>query len=99
MMFSDILRSAPGLRISSQNGQQMIESARDPRGGCINVWIDGTQWQQLEPGDIDQFVKPYELGAIEVYSPATTPAEYQPSGRTGCSTIVAWTLRRLERKR
>ena len=99
MMFSDILRSAPGLRITSQNGQQMIESARDPTGGCINIWLDGTQWQQLEPGDVDQFVKPYELGAIEVYSPATTPAEYQPSGRTGCSTIVAWTLRRLERKR
>lgn len=96
--FSDIMRSAPGLRVTQQMGQQMIESSRDPMGGCVNIWLDGTMWTQMQPGDIDQFVKPYELGAIEVYSPTTTPAEYQQAGKS-CSTIIAWTLRRLDRKR
>lgn len=96
--FTDLMRSAPGIRVSQSGGQQMLESARDPMGGCVNVWLDGSMWQQMTPGDIDQFVKPYELGALEVYSPTTTPAEYQQAGRS-CSTIIAWTTRRLDRRR
>lgn len=75
----------------------MLASSRDPNG-CVSVWIDGTQWQQLEPGDIDDFVKPYELAAIEIYSSSMTPAEFQRGG-SSCMTVVAWTLRRLDRKR
>jgi hypothetical protein len=100
--FSDVLRSAPGIRITPAGGgsnRQVIQSSRDPQGGCVNIWLDGTQWQQMEPGDVDDFIKPHELGAIEVYSGTTTPAEYQPAGRSSCTTIVAWTLRRLDRKR
>lgn len=98
--FSDVLRSAPGIRVVPSNGnRQMIQSSRDPMNGCVNIWIDGSQWQQMEPGDVDDFVKPYELAAIEVYSGTNTPAEYQPAGRSSCTTIVAWTKRRLERKR
>jgi len=98
--FSDLLRGAPGIRISqSTNNRQVIQSSRDPQGGCVNIWIDGTQWQQMEPGDVDDFVKPYELGALEVYGPTSTPAEYVPAGRSSCTTIVGWTTRRLDRKR
>jgi len=98
--FSDVLRSAPGIRIQpAGNGRQVVTSTRDPVNGCVNIWVDGSQWQQLEPGDVDDFVKPYELGAIEVYNGSTTPAEYQPVGRSGCTTIVAWTKRKLDRKR
>jgi hypothetical protein len=98
LQFTDLMRSAPGIRVSQSNGQQIIESSRDPMNGCVNVWLDGSMWRQMSPGDIDQFVKPYELGAVEVYSPTTTPAEYQEAGRS-CSTIIAWTTRRLDRKR
>jgi hypothetical protein len=52
----------------------------------------------MEPGDIDDFVKPHELAAIEVYSASNTPAEFQGRGGS-CTTIVAWTVRRLDRKR
>lgn len=97
--FSDVLRSAPGIKISSYMGRQMIENSRDPVRGCVVVWVDGSMWQQIEPGDIDDFVKPWELGAIEVYSSSTTPAQYQQSGRGGCATVLAWTSRRLDRKR
>ena len=95
-----MLRSAPGIRIQpAGNGRQVVTSTRDPVNGCVNIWVDGSQWQQLEPGDVDDFVKPYELGAIEVYSGTNTPAEYQPVGRSGCTTIVAWTKRKLDRRR
>jgi len=97
--FSDVLRGAPGIRVSQSMNRQVIENSRDPMNGCVSIWIDGTQWQQMEPGDVDDFVKPYELAALEVYSATTTPAEYQPAGRSSCSTIVAWTIRRLDRKR
>ena len=53
----------------------------------------------MEPGDVDDFVKPYEIAAVEVYSATMTPAEYSTAGRGSCSTIVAWTSRRLDRKR
>lgn len=97
--FSDVLRVAPGIRIQQQGGRQFITSSRDPINGCVNIWIDGTQWQQIEPGDIDDFVKPHELAAIEVYSPTTTPAEYEGLRRGSCSTVIVWTLRRLDRKK
>lgn len=96
--FSDIMRSAPGIRVSQAGGRQYLQSSRDPINGCVVVYVDGTMWQQMEPGDIDDFVKPHELAAIEVYSPTSTPAEYQSRG-ANCSTIVAWTQRRLDRKR
>lgn len=97
--FSDLVRTFPGVRISSQGGRQMITSARDPMGGCVLIYVDGTMWQQMEPGDIDDFVKPYEVGALEVYSPNMAPAEYQGPNGSSCLTIVAWTHRKLDRRR
>jgi hypothetical protein len=99
LQFSDVLRAAPGIKVSSYMGRQMIENSRDPVRGCVVVWVDGSMWQQMEPGDIDDFVKPWELGAIEVYSSSGTPAQYQQPGRGNCATILAWTARRLDRKR
>lgn len=96
--FSDVLRQVPGLRIvPSGMNRQVITSSRNPNG-CTIVWVDGTMWQSLEAGDIDDFVRPHELAAIEVYSPSTTPAEFTSRGGS-CTTIVAWTYRKLDRER
>jgi hypothetical protein len=91
--FTDILRNVPGLRISYGSGGQYVESTRG-LSSCVAFWIDGTMWQQLEPGDIDDFVRAQEVEAFEVYSPTQTPTEYQ--GRSaGCTTVLVWTARRL----
>lgn len=96
--FSDVLRTAPGILIQRGAGdRQYITSARDPANGCVAIWIDGSPWQQMQPGDVDDFVRPYELAAIEVYSPMSTPSEYQQLKRGNCSTVVVWTERRLDR--
>lgn len=96
--FSDVLRAAPGIRISPTGmNRQVITSTRSPNG-CVLVWVDGNMWQSMEPGDIDDYVRPHELAAIEVYSSSTTPAEFQSRGGS-CTTIVAWTYRKLDRER
>ena len=97
--FSDVLRTVPGLRVQTAGqGRQMVTSTRSTNG-CVMFWIDGTPWQQMEPGDIDDFLKPHELAAVEVYSPSTTPAEFSGGRGASCTTIVGWTHRRLDRGR
>jgi hypothetical protein len=62
------------------------------------VYVDGAQWQQLQPGDLDGFVRPEEAAAIEVYSAgAATPVEFQTSGGD-CAAVVIWTKLNVNRK-
>lgn len=98
LRFSDLFTSAPGLRVAQYQGHSIIQSTRDAMGGCVNIWIDGNEWQSMEPGDVDDYLQGSEVGAIEVYSSTMTPAEF--TGKNGnCSTIVAWTKQRLDRRR
>jgi hypothetical protein len=98
LYFSDVVRMAPGVRVMPYGQRNVIVNSRDPNG-CVNIWVDGNQWQSMEPGDIDDYVKPYEIGAIEVYSSSQAPAEFQGGRGASCSTLVVWTFRRLDRKR
>ena len=95
--FSDVLRMAPGISIQRQGDKQFITDSKDPVNGCVNIWIDGTQWQQLEAGDVDDFLPPGDVGALEVYSNGSTPAQFEGIARGSCSTVVVWTSRRLDR--
>lgn len=97
--FSDVLRSAPGINVQRKGDRQFITNSRDPVNGCVKIWIDGVEWVQYEAGDVDDYLRPGEVGALEVYSSSTTPAEYQGTGRGSCSTVVVWTARRLDRKK
>ena len=104
MAFSDVMRMAPGLRITPTGDGRtyMITDSRNASNGCVNFYVDGTMWQQMTPGDIDQYVRPYELVAVEVYHGSQTPPQFQPPGQSGCATIVAWTeakVRTQARKR
>jgi hypothetical protein len=91
--FSDAMRAAPGLNIvPATDGQsQVIKSSRDGLGGCVNFVVDGTMFKELAPGEIDSYVRPDELRAIEVYNPTTVPAQFQAVGQSECTTIVIWT--------
>jgi hypothetical protein len=97
--FSDILRQAPGIQVNRKGDRQFIQSSRDPVNGCVIFWIDGAQWQQLEAGDIDDFLRPGEVVAVESYSASSTPPEYSGIARGSCQTIVVWTARKIDRKR
>ncbi|MEO6878329.1 MAG: carboxypeptidase regulatory-like domain-containing protein, partial [Gemmatimonadaceae bacterium] len=96
LSFSDVMRVAPGLRISP-NGDGRTYSITDSRsgGGCVNYFVDGFQWTSLVPGDIDDYVKPNELVAIEVYHGSGAPPQYTVAGQSSCATIVAWTVAKV----
>lgn len=99
LKFSDILRTTPGIRISESNGQAMISSTRAAQGnGCVTMYVDGAQWQQLEPGDLDAFVQPNEVAAVEVYNGAAVPAQFSTPGQ-GCAAVVVWTKTRVLRRK
>ena len=98
--FSDMLRTVPGIRVQpAGNGTNVVTSSRDPTGGCVTFVVDGAPWQQMTPGDLDTYVRPEEVAALEVYNGSTTPPQFQQGGQSGCTTVVIWTERRVNRKR
>jgi hypothetical protein len=99
MKFSDILRTTPGIRISESNGQAMITSTRSAQGsGCVTMYVDGAPWQQIEPGDLDSFVQPNEVAAVEVYNGSSVPLQFTTPGQS-CAAVVVWTKTRVLRRR
>jgi hypothetical protein len=91
--FSDVMRVAPGLRISpTGNGRDyVIQDSRIAQGGCVNFYVDGNEWQEMTPGDIDQYVRPDEVVAVEVYHASNAPPQFQKPGQSSCAAIVVWT--------
>ena len=80
-------------------GRMMLTATRTAgRNGCVNVFVDGSRWQQLEAGDLDSFVRPQEVAAIEVYpGGGSMPVEFQSSGGD-CAAVVAWTKLNVNRR-
>ena len=94
------LRLVPGIRIgydaTNRTAQKtMIMTSRDPRG-CLRYFVDGVYWQEMG-GDIEKFVRPDDLEALEMYSPATVPGEFAAASRGKCSVLVLWTRHKIRR--
>jgi hypothetical protein len=98
MRFTDIVRTVPGIRVTEQNGQAVITPTRSAQGGCVTVFVDGAAWQQLEAGDMDSFVQPNEVAAIEVYNGISVPPQFTTPGQS-CTAIVVWTKTRVMRRK
>jgi hypothetical protein len=98
LRFSDVVRTVPGIRVQEQNGQAMLTSSRGAGGGCVTIFVDGAAWQQLEPGDLDTFVRPNEVAAVEVYNGSSIPVEFTTPGQS-CSAVVVWTKTRVQSRR
>jgi hypothetical protein len=93
MMFTDIMYNVPGLRVSPVgNGRDYtVTDTRNAANGCVNYFVDGFPWEEMSPGDINNFVKPNETVAIEVYHASNTPPQFQKPGQSSCASIVVWT--------
>jgi hypothetical protein len=87
---TDILRQVPGLRVSYGPSGEMVSSSRAVGNGCVQYYVDGISFLELEPGEINHFVNGSEVVAVEVYQDANAPAEYMRGGGS-CTTIVLWT--------
>jgi len=54
------------------------------------LWFDGTQMSELSVDALDSFVTPERIAAIEIYTEATVPAQFQRL-RSGCGAVLFWT--------
>lgn len=95
-----VLRShVPGLRIVDDQEAKVAASGRtsgrirSARPCYLNVFVDGLLRYQAIPG-----AKPFDLrslessmiAGIEVYTPATIPAEFNVGSNTPCGALVIW---------
>lgn len=86
---SDILRTVPGLRVTSgPHGEQVVSSSRDFRN-CVQYWVDDVPFLEVEPGEVNHFISGGEIVAAEVYQSGFVPAQYARGA--DCTTIVLWT--------
>jgi hypothetical protein len=97
--FTDLMTVVPGVRVQGSMGQMQLTSTRTAgRAGCVVVVVDGAKWEQLQPGDLDSFIKPDEVAAVEVYQPgAGMPIEFSSIGGGDCMTVVIWTKQNVNR--
>jgi hypothetical protein len=95
---TDFLTTTPGVRVvNAGNGQVSLVSTRGATGGngCVTVFMDGAEWKQLDAGDLDSFVRPGEVSAIEVYPSTNVPAQFTTVG-SNCAAVVVWTRLKVE---
>ena len=83
----DLLTMAPMLRRTTVDGHQVIMGR--PQGasnGCVTYFVDGVPWTG---GGIEDFIRPREVAAIEVYSTGFTPGQFMSARQ--CETVAIWT--------
>lgn len=93
---TDLLRTVPGLRVVSSGYNTYVYDVRTQNQGCVNYVVDGTPWVSMNPGDINSFILPSNIGAMEVYHGSETPPQFVTPGQGGCATIVIWTKWRIQ---
>jgi hypothetical protein len=84
-----LLVTAPALR-RDYSGARPVITGRD---GCVNWWVDNVPWMG---GGIEDFIRPSEVAAIEVYSLGFTPGEFRRA-KGNCETVVIWTKLKVGR--
>jgi hypothetical protein len=89
---SDLFRTIPGLRVDRAEFGDVAVSMRGTFSErCApNVYIDGQYMPLVGAEDIDSWVRPEDISAIEVYAGTSVPPQFQ-QGLSGCGSIVIWT--------
>jgi hypothetical protein len=56
------------------------------------MFLNGLYVDRVDVDDLDTWASPSEISAIEIYSEATAPVQFQRIGK-GCGSVVIWTKR------
>lgn len=96
ILVSDMLRQVPGLRIRRVEDGDSQDNMIEPLTGgikvCINFIVDGNPFKMVEHGDLDRYIQPDLVEALEYYRPSQVPIEFfGRGGPTECSVLVLWT--------
>jgi hypothetical protein len=94
-VMTDVFETMPGITVDYSSGSPVLKGSRSAGGSCVNYVIDNVPYHEQTPGDINDFMHPNELEAVEVYSGATTPGQFSSAGSSSCTTIVIWTKTRV----
>jgi hypothetical protein len=80
--FVDLMAGMPGvIRRPGPNGEDYLAATRG-MGSCVRYVVDGSPYQEMTRGDINTFVRADDIGAVEVYQPGESPAQYAYSPPT-----------------
>jgi hypothetical protein len=86
--FADIMDGMAGLaRHPGPYGDDYLAGSGGA-SSCVGYVVDGAPYVEMTRGDINTFVRPEEVGAIEVYQPREAPAQYGFTPRPTGSMIV-----------
>ncbi len=98
ILATDLLRQIPGFKVSGGPSGRTIESTRSAAGttaGCVTIFIDRSQFDQIESGDLDRALPVKIIAAIESYTALNSiPTEFTVNARV-CPTIAIWTKTRV----
>ena len=87
----DMLSQLPGLR----SNQGSLASSRGT-DACVTVLVDGVLWRDdATTGSIQDYVRPEELEAIELYGSMAAPSEFAVPAFSGCQVLLLWTNRKI----
>jgi hypothetical protein len=64
-------------------------------GPCLTYVIDGAPYDELEEGDMDTYMRPTEIGAIEIYQPNQAPRSIAGVTKSDCVNVVIWSKAKL----
>ncbi len=86
--FVDIISGTPGVtRHPGPYGEDYLTATR---GGssCVAYVVDGVPYVEMTHGDINTYLRPEEVGAVEVYQPGESPVQYASTAPVVRTEIV-----------
>jgi hypothetical protein len=101
---TDMVKNVTGVTVTQQrggaviSGRSRVTSMYSSGPSCSRVYVDGFEWSNLMPGDLDMFVNPDDVIGLEVYQPGDVPAQFRKLDRN-CVTVVVWTQMRGKAKK
>jgi hypothetical protein len=88
---SDVFKNLPGVRTEYDSTGTLQITMRSSFGGyCApSFYVDGLHLFTLAADELDNIVRAKNVRAIEVYTDATVPPQFQQA-LSGCGAIVIW---------
>jgi len=77
------------------NNGQTVMTPGSNWGPCLTYVIDGVSYDELDEGDMDTYLRPTEIGAIEIYLPNQVPRTLPGVIKPDCLNIVVWSRAKL----
>jgi hypothetical protein len=97
---TNMLQNIPEMTVRQSRGGTEVQRRRRVIGGgapCTRLYVDGFEWRNLMPGDLDM-INPGDVIGLEVYPGQAVPVQFRDTFDRGCVTLVVWTQMRGKKK-